>query len=221
MDWTRQIDIYCERTGPGLWAEPLNAVTNLAFLLAAVVMWRRVESRSARILCAILFAIGIGSGLFHTTATLWASVADTLPIGVFILVYLFLVNRDGLGLRWPWALAATALFFPFAAAVVPVIDRMPFVRISGAYWLVPLLLFAYGAGLWRGRPGLARGLVAGGLLLSVSITLRSLDLMLCATWGIGTHFLWHLLNAVMLGWMIHVHETRARRDGAVPGPGGA
>lgn len=25
------IDIYCERLGPGLWAEPLNALTNAAF----------------------------------------------------------------------------------------------------------------------------------------------------------------------------------------------
>jgi hypothetical protein len=25
------IDAYCERLGPGLWAEPLNALTNLAF----------------------------------------------------------------------------------------------------------------------------------------------------------------------------------------------
>ena len=29
------IDIYCERVGPGLWAEPVNALTNLSFLAAA------------------------------------------------------------------------------------------------------------------------------------------------------------------------------------------
>lgn len=30
---------YCERVGPGLLDEPLNAVTNLAFLIAAVAVW--------------------------------------------------------------------------------------------------------------------------------------------------------------------------------------
>ncbi len=34
----RAIDLYCERLGPGLWAEPLNAVTNLAFILAGILL---------------------------------------------------------------------------------------------------------------------------------------------------------------------------------------
>ena len=29
------VTIYCERAGDAFWAEPLNALTNLAFLLAA------------------------------------------------------------------------------------------------------------------------------------------------------------------------------------------
>ena len=37
MAWTDPIDAYCERLGPGFWAEPLNAWTNLAFLLAALL----------------------------------------------------------------------------------------------------------------------------------------------------------------------------------------
>ena len=36
MDWTRQIDNYCERLSPDFWAEPWNAVTNAFFILAAV-----------------------------------------------------------------------------------------------------------------------------------------------------------------------------------------
>ena len=40
------IDLYCERVGPGTWDEPLNAVTNLAFLAAGlllVIALRRAE----------------------------------------------------------------------------------------------------------------------------------------------------------------------------------
>jgi hypothetical protein len=39
MNWTQAVDIYCERLGPGLWAEPLNAVTNVAFFVAAWLAW--------------------------------------------------------------------------------------------------------------------------------------------------------------------------------------
>ena len=81
MDWNAQVDGYCERLAPGLWAEPWNAVTNLAFVLAAIWVWRRGGDVPVRVLAAILFVIGIGSGLFHTFATRWAGVADVLPIG--------------------------------------------------------------------------------------------------------------------------------------------
>ena len=89
MDWTQQVDGYCERLDPGLWAEPLNAVTNLAFLIAAFAAWRLVRHDGlplAKLLVLILTLIGIGSGLFHTFATIWASLADTLPILAFILM---------------------------------------------------------------------------------------------------------------------------------------
>ena len=37
MNWTAYIDNYCERLLPGFWDEPLNAISNLAFWLAAWV----------------------------------------------------------------------------------------------------------------------------------------------------------------------------------------
>jgi hypothetical protein len=43
---TASVDIYCERIDPGFWAEPVNALTNLAFLLAAAFVWPRVRDRA-------------------------------------------------------------------------------------------------------------------------------------------------------------------------------
>jgi len=40
------IDLYCERLGPGLWAELLNALTNLGFLVAALASWQLARRRS-------------------------------------------------------------------------------------------------------------------------------------------------------------------------------
>ena len=205
MDWFAQVDLYCERTDLTYWSEPLNALTNLAFIIAAVVFWRRSAGvPMARVLSAVLFIIGVGSFLFHTHATNWAMMLDVLPIGVFILVYLFVVNRDMVPMGGWLAVFATALFIPYAVIMVPVLNRVPFVAISNFYWTVPILLVIY-AGLLRRRPGIAQGFLFGAGLLSLSIVIRSLDQILCDAIPIGTHFIWHVLNGVMLGWMIHVY----------------
>jgi hypothetical protein len=205
MDWFEQIDGYCERTDFTYWSEPLNATTNIAFIIAAVIFWRRSSDIAmARVLSGILFAIGVGSFLFHTHATIWASVADVLPIGVFILVYLFVVNRDIVPMGGWLAVFATALFIPYAAALVPILNRIPFLAISNFYWTVPILLALYAIFLRR-KPGIAQGFLAGAALLCLSITIRSLDEILCDVIPIGTHFVWHILNGIMLGWMIHVY----------------
>ena len=85
MDWTQQIDGYCERVDFSFWAEPVNAVTNLAFLIAAFILWRRIKGQGMPLamgLVVIMAVIGIGSFLFHTFATQWASTAfRTGPIG--------------------------------------------------------------------------------------------------------------------------------------------
>jgi hypothetical protein len=203
MDWTRAIDGYCERLGPHFWAEPVNAATNLAFLVAAAVMWPRV-SGIGRVLCGVLAVIGVGSFLFHTYAQAWAAMADVLPILVYVLVYIFAANRDFWGLRfWP-ALGVTALFFPYAALTVPLFSMIPGLGGSAAYAPVPLLIALYALALRRRAPALARGLMIGVGLLVLSLTFRTLDEALCPAWPMGTHFAWHLLNATMLGWMIEV-----------------
>jgi hypothetical protein len=46
------MDAYCERVGMGLLAEPLNAVSNVSFLLAAWAAWvlaRRTGALSAEV----------------------------------------------------------------------------------------------------------------------------------------------------------------------------
>ena len=205
----RQIDGYCERLDASFWAEPVNAVTNAAFLVAAWVMWRRVRGQGeglATALVAILALIGIGSFLFHTFAQIWAALADTLPILAFILVYIFAINRDVWQMR-PWlALGLTLLFLPYAAATAPLFGLVPGLGGSSAYAPVPLLILIYAFLLRRRAPATARGLVAGAMVLCLSILFRALDEPLCGVLPGGTHFLWHILNALMLAWMIEVYH---------------
>lgn len=203
MEWTRAVDAYCERTGPEFWSEPINALTNLAFVLAAAILWRRTFGMG-RVLCGILAAIGVGSFLFHSFAQPWAGVADVVPILLFVLVYVYAANRGFWGLRvWP-ALGVTALFVPYAASTVPLFGLIPGLGGTAAYAPVPLLIALYAVLLRRRAPQVARGLAIGVVLLLLSMAARTLDEPLCGVLPFGTHFLWHVLNAVMLGWMIVV-----------------
>ncbi|MCM2562697.1 ceramidase [Lutimaribacter sp. EGI FJ00015] len=207
MDWTRQIDSYCERLGPDYWAEPVNALTNLAFIIAAAILWPQVRGLPlARALCAVLAVIGVGSWLFHTHATAWAAMADVLPILGFILLYIYTANRAYWGLRpWP-ALGLTALFFPYAAVTVPLFQMVPGLGSSAGYAPVPLLILVYALLLRRRLPRVSRGLAIGAGILVVSLFFRTIDMQVCRAVPTGTHFLWHVLNATMLGWMIAVYR---------------
>jgi hypothetical protein len=95
---TDVMDVYCERVGPGLLAEPLNAVSNASFLLAAWAAWvlaKRTGTLSAgvRALIAIAALVGIGSILWHTYATSLALILDIVPILIFIIWFIWLYTR--------------------------------------------------------------------------------------------------------------------------------
>ncbi len=200
--WTRPIDAYCERLDPSFWAEPVNAATNAAFLVAAAVglAASRGTDRGVMLLALLTAAIGVGSFLFHTFATAWAALADVAPIALFIIVSLALILRRLVGLGWGWAWALALAFVPASAMLVRALR--PFVEAmigSSVAYLPPLLaLLGCTAVLWRRHHPAAPALLTTATLFAVSLTFRTLDEPLCAAWSLGTHWLWHLLNAVVL-----------------------
>ena len=207
--WSQQIDIYCERMGPQFWAEPVNAITNGAFLIAAALVFTvlrrdgRLEAGTG-LLLALLTAIGIGSFLFHTVATRWAALADVLPIMLFILAYLALTMRRGFRLNWWWAGGITLAFLPASFAVSSLVGQLAGGTLGGSSGYVPALLALLIAGGWLWARGVRDGqwLLAAAAVFVASITLRTLDQPLCQATPFGTHFLWHVLNAGVLGLLI-------------------
>lgn len=212
MDWTAPIDLYCERLAPGLWAEPFNAISNLAFILAAALALAAVRSqhRDGYVLglIALVFAIGVGSFLFHTFANRWSSLADVTPITLFIYAYLALALRRFVGLSWPLAVVTLIAFFGLTIVLEGLLR--PYLGGSAAYAPALLAMFGIGALLFaRKHPAAAPILTAGGVFL-ISLTLRTLDEPICQSWPTGTHFLWHVLNAVTLSVLLSAATKSAQ-----------
>ena len=200
MDWGRAVDLYCERTDASFWAEPVNAVTNAAFLIAALVafvQWRRGGARDWPVLAliAVTAAIGVGSFIFHTVATSAAAKFDTIPIAVFIYGYLLLALRRFLGFSLLVSLGVLVAFSAFNYAEAMIVPRG---ALNGSHAYLPALA-ALIAVAWPMRKASAgRWLFAAAFTLIVSLTFRSIDMAVCDALPLGTHFLWHSLNGLAL-----------------------
>jgi hypothetical protein len=210
MDWTRTIDNYCERLGPAFWAEPWNAVTNAAFIAAAVVgliaaaRGGRLD-RPFALLVALTVLVGIGSFLFHTFATVWAVTADVIPIQLFIVAYFALAMRRFAGFPWWGAALATVAFMLVAFVGGGALRTATGGALNGSEGYVPPLLALVVVGLAlvaAGRRGAGWSLVAAGGIFAVSLTFRTIDMAVCEAFPLGTHFLWHILNGVLLGVLL-------------------
>ena len=194
------IDLYCERIGAGLLAEPINALTNAAFFIAAWAAWslaRRSHRLSTAIwvLIALSIAIGTGSALFHTFATGWTRILDEVPILLFQLWFLWLYARRIMRLRTVLAAAAIAAYM-----VVAYFGRQFPHLLNGSLVYAPALILLLGLGLYhflRHKAGRVLLLATAGIFL-IALALRSVDEAACPHIPIGTHFLWHVLIGVVL-----------------------
>ena len=207
MNWFAPVDGYCERIDGSFWSEPLNAITNIFFLVAAIWVLRREGLNStARILAIILGMIGFASFLFHSFAQTWAGALDVLFILLFTLFYLFAASKDFLGAPRSIALVITLGFFPFSIIVDWLTLPLNFLGSTRVYMPILILIILFSLLIYTRLPKVSRGLAIGAFILMTSMIARILDVPLCQTIPIGTHFLWHVMNAVMLAWMIEVYR---------------
>jgi len=225
MTFGEHVFLYCERgTNTALWAEPINAISNAGFFLAALVawqllLWRPREERNADhyLLIALAFLIGFGSLAFHLYADEGTSLADVIPIGLFMLVYLgFALNRL---LRVPpgWtvllaigftALVGVAMHVKCWDGGIGFVGSAPAdakLCLNGSVGYLPALgaLIIIGMALVERHHRAGPYVVWAAAIFAISIVFRTLDLALCDQVvingrNVGTHFIWHLLNAVVL-----------------------
>ncbi len=65
------------------------------------------------------------------------------------------------------------------------------------------------------REAVGRALLVAAAVFAVSLLFRSIDLAVCGFWDIGTHFLWHTLNGLLLFLLMRAAIRHGPRN-AVP-----
>ena len=194
------IDLYCERLDASFWSEPINALTNFSFIIAACIVWRD-GYRQGKLSCPIwvliglMVSIGIGSFLFHTYPTNLTRFLDVFPNLLFQFVFIWVYIRQVILLRFFYA--AGLLFLYIISALLS--RQFPNI-LNGSLTYAPAILVLLGLGLYhfihkkRERFILLRAVG----VFSLAIFFRTIDNVICPYFPIGTHFLWHVLNGVLV-----------------------
>jgi hypothetical protein len=200
------IGYYCGRFGPGLWGEPLNSLSNLAFVLGAVIAFRVWRSRQnpdpwQLLLFALAAAIGFGSFAFHSHPTPTTLIIDLVPIQIFGLAALAYICLRYLGFG---AIKTVLLLLAFFLVRQLWVGSVNPGLLGGGITHVPtvLLLFGFGVTLKLRRAPLANFLFLAGGAYVAALLVRTWDLYLCSALPIGLHWLWHLLTATAASLVI-------------------
>ena len=212
------VDLYCERLGPDFWAEPVNAVTNMSFLVAAWYAWLRAKrqnllSPAVWSLLLLTCAIGLGSASFHTFATGLTRLMDYLPILLFQLTYVWLYCRRVIKLQL-WTTSSAIILY---LVVVLAARQFPEV-LNGSLIYAPAILVLVVFGIYHAvsQRNERLVLITAALIFFISLLSRTIDELICSYIPLGTHFLWHLLNGVVLYLLLATFMTN---QSSVPGSG--
>jgi hypothetical protein len=202
MSMLEPIRNYCERTADTFWAEPINAITNASFLIAAWLLWKAYKATGKKdqqlcILITLVAIVGIGSFLFHTFANRLTMLMDVIPIMLFTLTYLWAAMRTLLA--WNKATSAVCLI-AFIIVAMQMGNVPPEYSFNGSVSYFPCLaaLIIIGALLRGKKHPSAKFILGGAVCFIASLTFRSVDYMVCPAFSLGTHFMWHTLNGVLL-----------------------
>jgi hypothetical protein len=197
--WFDSVDIYCERLDASFWSEPINAISNLSFIVAGLCLWR-LRSSCSTLMAALIVLIGLGSFSFHTYANRLTGLLDVLAIALYLVAFAFLIpkqwSRSSMLIQLGSVLmliVSIVLAHLLMSHLKPALPWLP----SGMYLGAWLALLLYALVTQYSNMPAARFLWLAVIVFPFSLLSRQLDMPLCDSIG-GSHWLWHLLNGLTL-----------------------
>lgn len=205
------LQMYRERNGdPTFWGEPFNALTNVSFLIAAAFALRLAMQRDAATpltLLMILIAgtIGVGSFVFHTAAGPITKWLDIIPIALFMVMFFGLAFYRILQFNWLWSCTIVIGLLVISLMLLPVHKPLNGSLFYLPSWTAIAFLGVSTASSDRFQEPFL--LLAATGCFTCAIAARTSDWVV--PWGIGSHFLWHLINGIVVylglrSWIVEV-----------------
>jgi hypothetical protein len=191
---------YCETLSASVAAfpiEPANTISNAVIVFFGLASLYLVAKRAPRaydlyVVCALLIACGIGSGIWHGlrdgVALRWE-----VQFGLFFLL--------GLAICWSrrlWSPIGSLIFV--VAFVFAFLFSRQYLGIFNQRWVaVAPAVILFGSVLatqtvMRSKKAALLGLAAMALSLT-ALGFRTYDLTVCDYFPMGTHWLWHIFNS--------------------------
>ncbi len=208
----------CEELGDGFLAQPINAITSLAYVVVGLIVlgvaWRRNRvTVDAWVYAVLLAGIGFGSVLFHGPQPAGSRVLHDLPITLTVF-YMVAADvqllRNGRPTRW-------AIFVPAAAvaALVTVVAVEAGMLLTGAGVLAlvvcEVMIFRRDLRKLAGlRTPAAVLVITISAIAGASFLLGRSGSPVCDPDGVvQLHAVWHLISAsvFVLWWVVASYEA--------------
>ena len=180
----------------------LDVWSNLAYVAAAIFSINYILKSGKTHSLTLFFSgltllIGLGSSLFHSYQTGWAQLSDVIPCWTFMMTYI------GSALYYMLNISKTRTFFYMPAFSASLAFTGTFhLEAPSVPWIpAGIMLWILSAGLYnRGRQSYY-SIGAGAMCFTVGLTLKHINPWMIGHLGIGTHWLWHLVTALMLVYL--------------------
>jgi hypothetical protein len=208
---------YCESPIFSYFFEPLNTITNLFFMIVGYILIVQLKKggkldSKAVYLSSLMILIGIGSFAWHFYRSNITLLADSIPIAVFVISYLYFylahITKKNI-----YRFLLFLGFFIYTPILTILLNSYPLELFGngGAGYIAAisyfLLLQFYN--YINSVPVISKSLLVI-LVFLISIFARQIDMYVCEWLGFGTHFIWHILNSLVLYLMVKLLYAKAR-----------
>ena len=195
------MDFYCERVNDNFFNEPINTISNIFFLIISVFTYKLQKELKVKkifyLLPILIVCIGLGSFFFHLKPNTITLYLDVIPIFLFSILFIILFNKYELKIS---VLNNTLFIFSYILLFIFVTPILSYEFMNGSefYFVNYLVLAIYTIILFFKKSQTFKLTFLAFLVFNFSIILRTIDNLVCNIFSIGTHFLWHIINAYLL-----------------------
>lgn len=191
--------LHCERQNTQSFFEPLNSISNAAFLISAYyahkyIKENKIQDKNIQKLPYVIGLMGIGSFMFHSFRNQITNYADVIPIYFFIVFSIFialqkLIKKKSLvySLIVTFGIVQLGIYFTLLNYLYGSINYIA--------TLTTLLILAYAIYRKYGKV-LLQPMIFFITIFGVALIFRNIDFIICPYFRIGTHYMWHILIAL-------------------------